>query len=261
MTQTIQLTQRDNGVAILTLNRPDALNSLNLEAMQGFASAVESLSQAPHLRAVILTGAGERAFCSGGDLVELRPRTSQADARHFTGIMVEALAQLEQLPVPVIAAINGYALGGGSEIALACDLRIVDERVKMGFVQINMAVTPGWGAGQRLLHLVGYSNALELLLKGDILRADDLLALGLANQKVGTGLARTAALTLANRIAARPPRVVQGIKALLQAGRQHSEAQARQIEFDIFPPLWADEAHLNAVETFFQKQARKQSRD
>jgi enoyl-CoA hydratase len=175
--------------------------------------------------------------------------------------MGDALLAMERLPVPVIAAINGYALGGGSEIALACDMRIVDEQVKMGMVQIKMAVTPGWGAGQRLLRAVGYGRAMAILLKGAVLQARDLQALGLVNDVVQAGQALDAALEFAAHIAAQPPEVVQGIKALLQAGLNQPYTQALQSERDIFPPLWAAEAHMQAVETFFKYQQAKSRGD
>jgi enoyl-CoA hydratase len=253
MSDTIQFTQQNNGVAIITFNRPQALNALNLEAMATLKETISRLVDDATLRAVILTGAGEKAFCSGGDLIELSQRTTEAEAREFITTMGDALLALERLPVPVIAAINGYALGGGSEIALACDMRIVDANVKMGMVQIKMAVTPGWGAGQRLLRLVGYAKALEIILRGDVLRADDLLSLGLANRIVAIGQALVTAQNLADEIASQPPDVVRGIKSLLQAGLNQPYDQALQSERDIFPLLWVADAHVKAVENFLKR--------
>ncbi len=257
MTDAIQLTRQENGVAVLTFNRPEALNALTLAAMEGFQQAVHSLVDDSSLRVVIITGAGDKAFCSGGDLVELSQHETEAGAKHFIGLMTDALLHLEQLPIPVIAAINGFALGGGSEISLACDLRIVDEHVKMGMVQINNGLTPGWGAGQRLLRIVGYSQAMELLLKGTILRADDLVALHLVNEVAPAGKAFERAQQFADEIAARPPQVVRGIKTLLQAGMTHSYEEALKIEHDLFPPLWIDEPHIQAVRRFLKRQEEK----
>lgn len=257
MNDSILLTRQDNGVAVLTFNRPQALNALSLDAMQGFRDAVYSLIDDPSLRGVIVTGAGEKAFCSGGDLVELSHHETEEGARHFIGLMGDALLHLEQLPVPVIAAINGFALGGGSEISLACDLRIVDENVKMGMVQINNGLTPGWGAGQRLLRLVGYSQAMEMLLKGTVLRADDLVALHIVNEVAPAGKAFERAQELADEIAARPQKVVRGIKTLLQAGMNRSYEEALKIEHDLFPPLWVDEPHIQAVRRFLKRQEEK----
>lgn len=257
MTDTLIIGKKENGVVVISFNRPEAMNALNLETMMAFWKAIRDLERDDALRALIVTGAGQIAFCSGGDLHELKERTSEDDARYFTRIMSDALYAMERLPVPVIAAVNGYALGGGSEIALACDMRIIDEDTKMGMVQINMAVTPGWGAGQRLLRTVGYSKAMEILLKGEVLGADTLLELNLANYKVGSGLALPAAMTFANRIAERPPNVVRGIKQLLRAGLTLPYEEARQIEYDIFAPLWADTPHLEAIDAFLKHLAEK----
>lgn len=257
MNESIQLTQQDNGLVVLRFNRPQALNALDLDAMQRFQDVVDSLTQDDTLRVLILSGAGDRAFCSGGDLLELSAYKTERDARHFTRLMTDALYQLEKLPVPVIAAVNGYALGGGSEIALACDMRIVDESVRMGLVQINMGVTPGWGAGQRLLRTVGYARAMELLVKGVVLNAEDVRSLGLANAVAPAGSALEMALEWGQQIAKQPPDVVRGIKRLLQAGVTLTYEQARQAEYEIFPPLWAADAHLEAVEKFLNRRKSK----
>jgi enoyl-CoA hydratase len=225
--------------------------------MERFAALMAQLSGDDDLRVLIITGAGERAFCSGGDLHELGQHPSADDAHDFITLMGDALLQMEQLPVPVIAAMNGYALGGGSEIALACDMRIADAHIKMGMVQVQMALTPGWGAGQRLLRLVGYSQAMELLLRGDVLRAGEVQSLGLVNRLVDGGQALPAALEFARQIADRPPAVVRGIKTLLQAGLNQPYEQALQTERAIFPPLWADDPHLKAVAAFLERQREK----
>ncbi len=214
---------------------------------------VKQLASDQALRVLILTGAGEKAFCSGGDLIELSKHPSEADAHEMIELMGVTLLALEQVPVPVIAAINGYALGGGSEIALACDMRIVDANVRMGMVQIHMGLTPGWGAGQRLLRTVGYANAMQLLLQGERLKAEDVQRFGLANQVTGAGQALNVALEFASDIASKPPDVVRGIKALLQAGRTQPYLDALQTERDLFPPLWAADAHLEAVSAFLQR--------
>ncbi len=254
MPDKLHLTHRDNGVAIITFNRPQALNALDLEMMPIFAGMLQALAGDEQLRAVIITGAGEKAFSSGGDLTQLKDKVSEADGDYLSQVMSDALLALEQLPVPVIAAINGYALGGGSEIALACDMRVVDENVRFGLVQIKMALTPGWGAGQRLSRLVGYARALEILLRGQVLTAAELSALGLANQIAPTGQALAAALTLADEIANHDSAVVRSIKHLLQAAWHQPYAQALQTEHALFAPLWAAQPHWHAVQQFFNRQ-------
>jgi enoyl-CoA hydratase len=252
--QTLLHERYDNHIAVLTFNRPQSLNALNLVTMQKFASAIDELVHDDELRVLILTGAGERAFSSGADLNDLADKNSEADALNFITIMGDALLKMERLPIPVIAAINGYALGGGSEIALACDMRIVDEKVRLGMVQMRMGVTPGWGAGQRLMRLVGYSRTMQLLLRAHVMHAPEIKELGLAMNIVEAGTAFEYALTFARRIAQSPPETVRGIKHLLQAGLNHPYEDALAIEREIFPPLWAGEAHKDAVDAFLEHQ-------
>jgi enoyl-CoA hydratase/carnithine racemase len=258
MSEKLLMERRADGVTVLTFNRPGTRNALDLETMRRFADAMAVLEDDLELRVVIVTGAGDEAFCSGGDLIELSDYPSAEDARMMISLMGDALLRLERLPVPVIAAINGYALGGGSEVAMACDLRIADDTARMAFIQIRMGLTPGWGAGQRLLRLVGYARAMELLLRGTIMQGAELLAAGLANQVVEAGAALPHALHFAEQIAAAPPDVVRGIKGLLQAGLNQPYEAALQTERDIFPSLWAAEAHLQAVEQFLRR--NKESR-
>lgn len=257
MTDIIQLEQQANGVVIITFNRPEAMNALNLEAMATFKQTIMGLVRNDHMRVLVLTGAGDRAFCSGGDLVELSQYPKESDAQRMIATMGDALIVMERLLVPVIGAINGYALGGGSEIALACDMRFADENVKMGMVQINMGLIPGWGAGQRLIQTVGYAQAIELLLRGDVLQAEQLRALGLVNHITPAGAALDHALTFANQIAERPRKVVRAIKTIMQAGRVNEYESALRLERELFPSLWADRAHLDAVDAFLQRQANK----
>ena len=258
MTEKILFEKHDNGIVILTFNRPYAHNALDLEAMNRFKTLIEALADDSSARVLILTGAGQRAFCSGGDLNELADHTSEQDARDFITVMGDALLTMERLPFPVIAAVNGYALGGGSEISVACDMRIVDDHTRMGFIQIRMGVTPGWGAGQRLLRLVGYPKAMDLLLHGHVMHAHELESLGLANRVVEQGTALEHAIYFANHIVEHSPEIVSSIKALLQAGLNNPYEDALNIERDLFPPLWAGDEHNQAVDKFLEKQAQRQ---
>lgn len=240
---------------IVTFNRPEAHNALTLEMMTAFAAAIERIADDAHARVLILTGAGGKAFCSGGDLVELNAHPSAEAAQQMITLMGDALMTMEHLPIPVIAAVNGYALGGGAEITLACDLRIVDAKARIGFPQGKLALIPGWGGGQRLLRLVGYPRALDILLRHHTLYADELRAVGLANEVVDDGKALEAALERAQHIAAQPPDVIRATKALLQAGLHRPYEEALRYERALFPPLWAAEPHLKAVEAFVSKRS------
>jgi enoyl-CoA hydratase/carnithine racemase len=253
MTETLLLDRPADGIVVLTFNRPQVMNALDLATMRAFAEAVALLAGDAALRAVILTGAGAEAFCSGGDLVELQGYPTEENALAMITLMGDALLALERLPVPVIAAVNGYALGGGSEIALACDLRVIDQQTRMGMVQVRHGLTPGWGAGQRLLRLVGYARAMDMLLRGRVMRAPEIDALGLANRVVEPGMALAEALNFAREIAQLPPEVVRSIKVLLQAGLNQPYEAALQTERVLFPPLWAADAHLQALNEYLNK--------
>lgn len=252
--QTLHYNIYDDHIGVVTFNRPQSLNALDIATMALFAETIDNIARDDDLRVLILTGAGERAFSSGGDLNDLADKNTEADALHFITLMGDALLKMEQLPIPVIAAINGYALGGGSEIALACDMRIIDDKARLGMVQMRMGVTPGWGAGQRLMRLVGYSQAMYLLLRAHVMHAPEIKELGLAVNVVAEGRAFEHALSFAQHIAQDPTETVRGVKQLLQAGWTHTYDDALLLEREIFPPLWAGEAHKAAVEAFLIRQ-------
>ena len=162
-------------VALLTVDRPEVRNALNPGAMAEFAAAVERAHALPGLLALIVTGAG-KAFISGGDVAELRTVTTEADAEKMITLMGNALDRLAALPCLTIAAMEGPARGGGCEIALACDWRVAAEDADLGFVQIRLGITTGWGGASRLYRLVGYPCALDLLTLGRVLSAPEPIA-------------------------------------------------------------------------------------
>lgn len=243
-------------IGLLEVRRPEVRNALDWQAMEAFGAAVEQAHREPALRVLVVTGQGQ-AFIAGGDLKVLAAYPNEEDGRHLSALMTGALARLEALPVPTIAALNGPARGGGSEVALACDMRVMAANADLGFVQIRQALIPGWGGGQRLLRLVGYARAMEWLLTGRILTAEEALAVGLANRLAPPGKALEEALALAREIAAHPLQTVRAIKALLRAGTTLPPALAAAEERRLFPPLWAEEAHLQAVQTFLQRRGKK----
>lgn len=244
--------QAEFPIGIITFNRPERLNALDIEAMTAFAHQIATLADEP-LAALIITGAGDKAFCSGGDLADLAAHRAAEDAEAMITLMGDALIALENLPYPVIAAINGYALGGGSEISLACDLRVLDASARLGFVQAKRGLTPGWGAGQRLLRLAGYSCAFDLLLNATILGAENALALGLANRLAPIGEALLVALEVAKQIAALDPAVIRSLKTLLRAGLTQSYEQALQTERALFPALWTGATHQRSLDEFLNR--------
>lgn len=241
-----------SGVYCLEVSRPEVRNALDWETIAAFAHAVESAHAQNDLRALILTGQGQ-TFIAGGDLKALHAYTSRQDGARLSRQMTLALNRLEALACPVIAAINGPARGGGAEIALACDLRIMAEDADLGFVQVSLGLIPGWGGGQRLLRLAGYAQALACLATSAILPAAKALELGLANAVVPAGKAFESALQLALEISANPPDAVSAAKRLLQAGLYQPPAAAEAFEAALFPDLWASPDHTEAVERFFKR--------
>jgi enoyl-CoA hydratase len=249
---------RDAGVATVTFDRPDVLNAMDFPAMERFAAIVADLhdqlaDHASPIRVVILTGAGSQAFSSGGDQRALSTHRGAADGARLGRIMGDALLALERLPVPVIAAVNGYALGGGSEIALACDLRVVAEDVKLGLVHATLALIPGWGGGQRLLRLVGYGRAIDMLLAARPFSAAELQALGVVQYVAPPGEALPAARALAGRIAALDAATVRAIKGLLRDGCTLPYDEALAAERARFPELWASAPHWDVVDRFLAR--------
>jgi enoyl-CoA hydratase len=243
----------DAGIGTITLNRPEVRNGLNWSAMHSFAETVEQAHGQPDLRVLIVTGAGS-AFASGGDIAELQNYPSRADGQRLTTIMGDALCRLENLPCPTIAAINGPARGGGAEISLACDMRVIAEDADIGFVQARLGIVTAWGGGQRLLRAIGYSRALELMVTGRILRAAEALALRLVTAMAPAGEALASARALAAQIAANPPAATAAAKRLLRASLTHTDGLAFEAERAEFPALWDTEFRREAVRKFLGRE-------
>lgn len=249
---TVEIQHKDHGIATVCLNRPEALNALTWNAMERFVEVVGVLENLLDLRAIVLYGAGG-AFCSGGDLYELHHAQRQADGERLARLMGEALDRWARLSCPTIAAIEGPALGGGAEIALACDLRVMAEDASFGMMHLKLAIPPAWGGGQRLLRLVGYGRAAEWLTTAKVLDAQEAHEYGVANRTVPPGEALEQALSLARRIADHDPGAVQAVKRLLRAGLHLAPEDAQRVERTEFAPLWAAQPHLEASERFVSR--------
>ncbi len=245
-----------DGIGVLTINRPQVRNALNWEAMEAFADSIEIAHAASDLRALIVTGSSG-AFCAGGDLLELDGYPGYEDGVLLTTIMGDALNRMEELPCPTVAAIEGPAMGGGAEIALACDLRVMAESAFLGLMHVRLAICPAWGGGQRLLRLVGYARALAWLAAGRILSATDTLACHLATLLTPDGRALKGALELASSFTRHDPGAVRSIKRILRAGLTLAPVEAAAIERRELPNLWAAPAHIKASNGFV---ARKNQR-
>lgn len=251
----IEFNVDQQGVGLLVVNRPKVRNALNWSAMEAFADVIEEAHTLKNLCALIVTGAG-RAFVSGGDLSELQHYPKREDGLRLTTIMGNALSRLEALPCPSIAAINGPARGGGAEIAMACDLRVIADDADIGFVHSRIGIVPAWGGGQRLLRAVGYSRALDLIGSGRVLSAREALALRVADFISPVGEALSTAVKIAQDFAANPIESVQAAKRLLRSGLTNAFQEALQIERAELPPLWESEYRRKAVERFLNKNSK-----
>ena len=173
-------------IATLTVNRPAALNALNREVLDDMARVIREVRHDPSVRVLIVTGAGDKAFVAGADIAAMA-KMSAVDGLDFSRLGHRVMESFEDLPIPVIAAVNGFALGGGLELALACDLIIASDKARFGQPEINLGLIPGFGGTQRLPHRIGHNKARELIMTGDMFDAKTALELGLANQVVRGG--------------------------------------------------------------------------
>jgi 3-hydroxypropionyl-coenzyme A dehydratase len=179
----IQIERPTDDIAIITINRPEVLNAINVEVIAEMSSAIDIVAADDSIKVVIITGEGERSFCAGADIryvVNITP----IEAERYASSVHAMLNKIENLEKPVIAAINGYALGGGCEIALACDIRIASSNAKIGQSEVKIGIPPGWGGTQRMLRILGPAKAKELIFTGKMITADEALGIGLVNKIV-----------------------------------------------------------------------------
>lgn len=244
------------GIAVLRVNRPAARNALDWLAQEQFAAAIAQVAAAEQVRVLIITGSGERAFVSGGDLKQLSEDPRQASGERLNRVMTRALTQLTQLPLPVIGAVNGDAFGGGCEIITACDLRIAAAHARFSFAQVRNALTTGWGGTGRLVRLLGQSRALDLLLTARTFDAAEAVSLGLVHRIVAADEpVLDAARAWAQELAALPKEALAAAKALTYAAAQLEPDELLQYERRLFLDLWATPDHLEALTAFREKRA------
>lgn len=240
-------------VGILTINRPQAQNAISIETMYEMGRLLDGVEKDTDLRVLVITGAGEVAFVAGGDLKDFRSLDTFQAGRRMSLYMQGILNRLEDLGQPVIAAINGYAFGGGCEVAAACDFRIAAESAQLGFRQVRFGIMTGWGGAQRLLRLVGRPKALELLLTGDVVSAQEALAMGLVDRVVPQGQVLEAALEMAGRIAQNPPLALANIKRAIVKGWEMPLRAAIAYEAELFAATWDSADHREAEQAFVEK--------
>jgi enoyl-CoA hydratase len=241
----------DDGVAVLTVDRQEKLNALDGQVVEEIGQALLELeSEGP--RVIIVTGAGERAFIAGADIGAMSIM-DPIEAKRFSEVGHAAMALLDRSPIPTIAAVNGYALGGGCEVALACDIRIAAENANFGFPEVGLGILPGLGGTQRLPRLIGPALAKELIFTGRRIGAEEAHDIGLVNRVVGRGEALSAAKELAAEISANGPLAVRHAKAAANRALDADLISGLEYEADQFALLFATEDAREGMNAFGEK--------
>ena len=248
------LVERDGAVAVVTINRPKVLNALNSQTITELEQTMRELQQDEGVRAIVLTGAGEKSFVAGADINELAvlsPAEGQRHARRGQSVF----DAIENLGKPVIAAINGFALGGGCELAMACTVRIAADTARLGQPEINLGIMPGYAGSQRLPRLVGKGRALEILLTGDMVSAARAFEIGLVNKVVPAADLMADARKLAASLASKAPIAVRYILEAVQHGCEMPLADAQYLEASLFGLVASTDDMREGTRAFLEKRA------
>src|SRR5438034_4415427 len=248
--ETILVERRDR-VAIITINRPEKRNALNIQTRAEGAAALDELRAYDSIRVVVLTGAGDKAFIAGADIAEFANRTALAQRQ----VMMERslFNAIDSFPKPIIAMVNGYCLGGGCEIALACDLRIASDKASFGQPEINLGIIPGGGGTQRLTRLVGEGKSMELVLSGEIINAETAHAIGLVNHVVPADQLEVKTMEIANRIAEKGPIALRLAKEAVKLASRSNLDEGLRREVDLFALCFSTEDKDEGVKAFLEK--------
>jgi len=246
------LYEKNEGIATITLNRPEALNAFSKEVIDEVLQALQDVTSDENMHVVILTGAGEKAFSAGADIKTMKGMNA-LKARELSLMGEKLCYALENLEKPVIAAINGYALGGGLEVAMACDIRIASENARMGQTEINIGLIPGWGGTQRLTRLVGRTKAKELVLTGKMIDAKTAEQLGLLNMVVPADKFQETVRQFAAELASKAPVALKVAKALINKGADASLDAALALEREGIGVVGSTEDLQEGVSAFMEK--------
>lgn len=244
--------EKSEHLAIVTINRPKALNALNSETLKDLDIVIEDLEKDNNIYCVILTGSGEKAFVAGADISEMKD-LSEEEGRDFGLLGNKVFRRLEKLDKPIIAAISGFALGGGCELAMACDIRIASEKAKFAQPEAGLGITPGFGGTQRLARLVGEGKAKELIYTCATIRADEALRIGLVNKVVPLESLMDEAKAMANLIMANAPIAVKLCKDAINRGMQVDIDKAVKIEAGDFGKCFATEDQKEGMTAFMER--------
>lgn len=243
------------GVALLTIDRPKALNALNSEVLNDLEQAVDSLDL-DTVRCVVITGSGAKSFVAGADIGEMSNLNAE-EGEAFGKKGNDIFRKIETLPIPVIAAVNGFALGGGNELAMACDIRLCSENAVFGQPEVGLGITPGFGGTQRLARLVGSGMAMQIILSAKNIKADEALRIGLVNAVYPAEELLPAAMKLAKTIAGNAPYAVRACKKAIREGQDLPMDEAIQVEEKLFGSCFATEDQKYGMAYFLDKNKDK----
>ena len=224
------------GIALIAINRPEALNALNTRFFQEMDEAIATISKNHEVKVMVITGSG-KAFVAGADIAEMVDKNSD-EGSDFSRIGQNTFRSLEKMKIPVIAAINGFALGGGLELAMGCDIRIASTKAKFGQPEVNLGLIPGYAATQRLSRLVGLGDALYLLMSADMIGAEDALRIGLVQKVVEPEVLMEEVMKIAKTIASKGPMAVKKVKAVTRQGFLMDFEKGCELEADQFGSLF-----------------------
>jgi enoyl-CoA hydratase len=254
--QNLILEEREPGLWMLTVNRPNALNALNRATIGELSHAVRALRERADARALLITGAGEKAFVAGADIRELAALTPM-EAKSMAELATDTFRGLERLPFPTVALVNGFALGGGCELAMSCDMILASERAVFGQPEINIGIMPGFGGTQRLLRLVGRARALELTLTGRPVKAEEASSMGLVNHVYPAAELLQRGLELARLLLTKPPLPIKLAKQMVQHGLDMNLSGATLWETDGFALAFASDDRREGMAAFLEKRTPK----
>lgn len=245
--------EREGAVAVLVIDRPEKRNALNAQVRRDLVSAIAELEMDDSVRVVVLTGAGDKAFVAGADIGEFAERTPLEQRESMT--VTRAFEAVAGCAKPTIAMINGFALGGGCELALACDIRVAADGARLGQPEVNLGIIPGGGGTQRLPRAVGMGQAMRLVLSGDLIDADEALRIGLVDLVHPQAELRARTLELAGRIAARSPVALRMAKAAVRAAAEMPLSAGLAYETELFVTCFGSEDKREGVSAFLEKRA------
>ncbi|MGL4109439.1 short-chain-enoyl-CoA hydratase [Clostridium sp. LP20] len=248
--------EKEDHLAIVTINRPKALNALNSETLKDLDTVIANLEEDNNIYAVILTGAGEKSFVAGADIAEMKD-LNEEEGKAFGILGNNVFRRLENLSKPVIAAISGFALGGGCELAMACDIRIASEKAKFAQPEAGLGITPGFGGTQRLPRIVGLGKAKEMIYTCAMVKADEALRIGLVNKVVPLENLMEEAKAMASAIIANAPIAVKLCKDAINRGMQVDIDKAIVIEAEDFGKCFSSEDQTEGMTAFLERRAEK----